>query len=831
MYDYEQIKDIHLEISSLCNAECPICNRRLSGGPKNPIMIERAVTLGEFKAWFPIDLIRRMKQLTLCGNYGDPMTAPDLISILRYFRSINSTCAISMNTNAGGRDAEFWKDLAEVIGEAGRIVFSVDGLEDTNHLYRKGVNWEKVMTAMKAVTSTKKVRTVWEFLVFKHNQHQIAEARKLSEDLGMDEFWPKKAMGFMAGEDGISIIRKLKSNGSFDHYLYSPDDEWQNEAIRKPAVRYKSDNFTNESTMPMQLEDITETFNYRSVGLSAHLETISDEDPIGVKKLDKCQIECSALSWAGMEKSQSVFVSSTGVVFPCCFTASKYYATASYETVQLRNFVESYGEETITLSETKNIKDIIESDIMQTGFVNSWNKNSIEEGKLYTCGTFCGKDTNTEIKSTKESVSHNYTKVGKRTMYKHKELLHLDLETSSLCNALCPVCNRRANGGLKNTSFKETYVSIEKFKEWFSDDFIKQLYGLSMCGNYGDSMTNPDLIPILTYAKSVNPNLRITMNTNGSGRNPEFWQSLGELIGKRGILTFSVDGLEDTNHLYRKGTNWSKIMMAMKNFIKGGGRARWEFLVFKHNQHQIAEARALADELGFDKFFEKKAMGFVHNDLNREVKEGIRVFDTDGSYQYVLEPPENEFTNKIVASVKYEDFYKQTKTMTEPDDIESIIQKIKKDEERGIPVETTPTYIPPKFIKDDDRPLTEWEVKLGNSKIDCMVLHNKSVFVAHDGLVFPCCFTASKYYAYDNEETAQLKDFINSFGRDKISLHHTKLEDIIDGPMFQEKWVENFKDNNVRDKRLRTCSLFCGKETNDEFSETIESIEAYGNES
>ena len=95
-----------------------------------------------------------------------------------------------------------------------------------------------------------------------------------------------------------------------------------------------------------------------------YLETISDEDPIGVKKLDKCQIECSALSWAGMEKSQSVFVSSTGVVFPCCFTASKYYATASYETVQLRNFVESYGEETITLSETKNIKDIINAKIV-----------------------------------------------------------------------------------------------------------------------------------------------------------------------------------------------------------------------------------------------------------------------------------------------------------------------------------------------------------------------------------------------------------------------------------------------------------------------------------
>ena len=44
--------------------------------------------------------------------------------------------------------------------------------------------------------------------------------------------------------------------------------------------------------------------------------------------------------------------------------------------------------------------------------------------------------------------------------------------------------------------------------------------------------------------------------------------------------------------------------------------------------------------------------------------------------------------------------------------------------------------------------------------------------------------------------------------------------------MFQEKYPENFNNNNVRDKRLRTCSLFCGKETNNEFNETLDSIEA-----
>jgi hypothetical protein len=139
-------------------------------------------------------------------------------------------------------------------------------------------------------------------------------------------------------------------------------------------------------------------------------------------------------------------------------------------------------------------------------------------------------------------------------------------------------------------------------------------------------------------------------------------------------------------------------------------------------------------------------------------------------------------------------------------------------------------YIPPVFELDLKRPLTKWEKKMGSCKIDCMVAGpRKSFFVTSEGLVFPCCFTASKYYAYDNEEVAQLKNFIDSYGKKNISLEYNSLEDIINGPMFQERWIENFNDNDVRNKRLRTCAIFCGKETNDEFSETIESIEKKSN--
>jgi len=394
MYDYSKIRNMHLEPSSLCNAECPICNRRVSGGPKNPVMIERCITLEEFKQWFPIDFLKQLDQLLLCGNLGDPMTSPYLIDILSYYREVNPTGSISMNTNASGRDNKFWKDLSEIIGKTGRVVFSVDGLEDTNHIYRKGTNWQKITDAMTSFTSTKKSNAIWEFLVFEHNQHQISEARELSNKLGFEEFWPKKAIGFDYSSTEHASIRVLDNDGMLDYKIYAPDDEWKNKAIIKKEIRKDDTEVSDRTTF--KLEDV---FNY-NIDLDKNIETLDKEK---IRQLDKCEISCIALHWQETD-TQSIFVTSTGLVFPCCFTASKYDACSTLGTVQLRNFVKSYGEDTINLNKVDNIKNIIESDIMQHGYVDRWNKTSIQEGKLYTCGEFCGEDTNIEVISTKESV-------------------------------------------------------------------------------------------------------------------------------------------------------------------------------------------------------------------------------------------------------------------------------------------------------------------------------------------------------------------------------------------------------------------------------------------
>jgi len=392
-------------------------------------------------------------------------------------------------------------------------------------------------------------------------------------------------------------------------------------------------------------------------------------------------------------------------------------------------------------------------------------------------------------------------------MIDYKDIRHLELEVSSLCNALCPQCGRRWLGGVKNPLLVEKYITLQNIKDWFSVDFIKQIRQLGMCGNYGDAMTNPDLIPILQYFKSINPDIRMQMNSNASGRDPQFWRDLGEIFKENGILIFSVDGLEDTNWIYRRGTNWDKIMTAMTNYISTGAEAQWEFLVFRHNQHQIDEARELSKELGFKRFSPKRAMGFVeeNNEYNMHVR------GTEGEYEYTIKPPIDVKTKNLYRTQDGRDLGTGEYYINSEENPNLKLGHIK-DIKLQLEKKSQDIELWSKDKFDLTGPVTPHEKKLGESNIQCQAIGESYIFINSKGYVFPCCWTASQYEQPDSDLSVPLKNFINDYGKEKISLHHTSLKDIIDGDMYTNKWIESFKDRNIRNKRLKVCSMFCGVE-------------------
>jgi hypothetical protein len=96
------------------------------------------------------------------------------------------------------------------------------------------------------------------------------------------------------------------------------------------------------------------------------------------------------------------------------------------------------------------------------------------------------------------------------------------------------------------------------------------------------------------------------MNTNGAIQSTFFWHALGLLFNQpQDYCVFSIDGLEDTNHVYRKNVNWEKLMSNVQAYIAAGGSAHWDMLVYKHNQHQVDACEQLARDMGF-KWFRAK---------------------------------------------------------------------------------------------------------------------------------------------------------------------------------------------------------------------------------
>ncbi len=175
-------------------------------------------------------------------------------------------------------------------------------------------------------------------------------------------------------------------------------------------------------------------------------------------------------------------------------------------------------------------------------------------------------------------------KSGCSSLYRYDELRIVHLELTHRCNAACPMCARNIHGGAVNPDMPLSELTQADVEAILRPDFIAQLKRIYACGNYGDPIVARDSLDVFRYLRRHGPGLHLDLHTNGSARRPEWWRELAAIL-KSGphYLRFGIDGLEDSNHLYRRGTDWKTIMRAAEAFIGAGGRAEWDFLVFRHN--------------------------------------------------------------------------------------------------------------------------------------------------------------------------------------------------------------------------------------------------------
>ena len=187
-----------------------------------------------------------------------------------------------------------------------------------------------------------------------------------------------------------------------------------------------------------------------------------------------------------------------------------------------------------------------------------------------------------------------------------QKMERLQLEITSYCNAQCPQCERSKIHDYKNITSRKLddgNVTLSDIHDWFDDVEMPNLQIVHLCGNIDEPIANPEIYEICEYFLKWNTNAIIHISTNGGIRGVDFWTRFGELSVKydsRLMVVFAYDGLEDTNHIYRRNVSWERLVSNTKAFIAAGGPARAQFITFEHNIHQLDDVRTFVQNLGID---------------------------------------------------------------------------------------------------------------------------------------------------------------------------------------------------------------------------------------
>jgi len=345
------------------------------------------------------------------------------------------------------------------------------------------------------------------------------------------------------------------------------------------------------------------------------------------------------------------------------------------------------------------------------------------------------------------------------------------LEITSYCNAACPQCPRNDNGQGINRRMPLRHLERTVIDRTFDEDLCNRLRQVFFCGSYGDPIMHPDFLDILRDFRRKNPKLWLYIHTNGGVHNTDYWAEIAEIMAGYGQIDFGIDGLEDTLPIYRRNVKYVRVIENARAFIASGGRAQWNFIVFRHNQHQVQEVQIRAKDLGFFNCLIRKTGRF----FNHATIEEMNSWPVAG--EYVLEPPTlPQYRNQSMM-----------------------------------------------FLPDIKKQYPNIKDYFDTTVIHCDALLGPKVAINAEGMVLPCNFFNHNLYdcrfyepgvlpgANDLSSTDgknQVRAFIEHYGMDNLNIHYQRLCDIFDNPMWQDL-VASWSKTLIQG-RLFECAMTCG---------------------
>jgi len=172
----------------------------------------------------------------------------------------------------------------------------------------------------------------------------------------------------------------------------------------------------------------------------------------------------------------------------------------------------------------------------------------------------------------------------------------ISIEPSTKCNLHCPECpvgNNSLKRPATNLSYRDFKIIINKTAPWC------QYLSLYL---QGEPFLNPEMIPMIHYAKQKN--IFVATSSNGHFFDDKMAKEIVE--SKLDKLIISLDGTTpEVYQRYRIGGHLETVLAGIRNLIKWKNSLKSitpiliiQFVVFRHNEHQIKDMKNLVKSLG-----------------------------------------------------------------------------------------------------------------------------------------------------------------------------------------------------------------------------------------
>lgn len=179
----------------------------------------------------------------------------------------------------------------------------------------------------------------------------------------------------------------------------------------------------------------------------------------------------------------------------------------------------------------------------------------------------------------------------------------LTVEPTNICNLKCPLCFT-GNGKM---SRRAGLMDFDTFKNLL--DSTGDLLFYLLLYQQGEPFINKKFLRFVEYAKRKR--IFVTTSTNGHYLTPETARQT--VASGLDSIIVSVDGFEQSTYAqYRVGGNLEKVKQGIEFLVREKRQQKSEtpviylqFIVMRHNEHQLPEMEWLARELGVDKFLKK----------------------------------------------------------------------------------------------------------------------------------------------------------------------------------------------------------------------------------